>query len=126
MEKHHNEDFLRQSAEAKARVEQVNPSQVDTKFASGTVILDVREAEEHEESRVEGAVNINIAMLGDRIASAIPDKGTPIICYCNGGNRGSLAAAKLLDLGYTNVGSIAGGLRAYTYHKNQQSSFRAE
>jgi len=116
----HDEEFLRKAAEAKARVTQVNPSDVDRKAASGTVILDVREAGEHEESRVSGALNISIDVLDEKIATAIADKNTPIICYCNGGNRGSLAATKLLSLGYTNVGSIAGGLRAYTYYKNQQ------
>lgn len=119
-EKHHNDDFLQKAAEAKSRIAQVNPSAVDEKAASGTVIIDVREEEAYEESHVSKALNISIGVLSEKIATAISDKNTAIICYCNGGNRGALAAEKLLNLGYTNVSSIAGGLRAYAYYKNQQ------
>jgi rhodanese-related sulfurtransferase len=58
--------------------------------------------------------------LAAKITSAVPDKDAPIVCYCNGGNRGSLAAAQLQDLGYTNVSSIAGGLKGYASIKGEK------
>jgi rhodanese-related sulfurtransferase len=117
---HHDEEFLRTAAEAKARVPQVEPSQIDQRIATGTVVIDVREAEEHAKSGVPGAVNVSIGTLAEKVASVVPNKDAPVICYCNGGNRGSLAAAQLQELGYTNVSSIAGGLNAYVSIKSEK------
>jgi rhodanese-related sulfurtransferase len=46
------------------------------------------------------------------VAVAFPNFNQPIVCYCNGGNRGALAADRLVQQGYRKVASIAGGLRA--------------
>jgi rhodanese-related sulfurtransferase len=117
---HQDEEFLRRATEAKAKVTQLNPAYVDANLASGSVVIDVRESDEHEKSNVSGAINISIGALADKIASAVPDKATPVICYCNAGNRGSLAAEELLALGYTNVSSIDGGLKAYLATKDEK------
>ena len=39
----------------------------------------------------------------------MPDLDEPTVVYCSGGSRSALAAASLLDMGYTNVSSLAGG-----------------
>ena len=116
----HDEEFLRKAAEAKARVPQIDPAQVDKNVATGAVVIDVREPDEHAKANVPGAVNISMGTLADQIAAMVPDKDAPIVCYCNGGNRGSLAAAQLQDLGYTNVSSIAGGLQGYASIKSKK------
>ena len=117
---HHDEEFLRKAAEAKARVPQLDPGQVDQHIATGAVVIDVRDPDEHAKANVPGAVNISMDALAAKIASTVPDKDAPIVCYCNGGNRGSLAAAQLQDLGYTNVSSIAGGLKGYASIKSEK------
>jgi rhodanese-related sulfurtransferase len=43
----------------------------------------------------------------------VPDKGAPIILYCGGGYRSALAAANLQAMGYRDVRSMAGGIRAW-------------
>lgn len=110
---HHDEEFLAKAAAAKAKVKQVAPDQVDSDAEGGSTVIDVREPEEYEVSQVSGAINISLSTITEEIQKVIPDKSTPIICYCNGGNRGSLAAVELQELGYTNVSSIEGGLKAY-------------
>jgi len=116
---HHDEEFLRRAAEAKARIPQVSPATVEEKAASGAVVIDVREPGEHETSHVAGSVNISIGVIAEKALITIPNKDTPLICYCNSGNRGALAAVELQKLGYTNVSSIAGGLKAYVSFKNE-------
>ena len=98
---------------ALSRVAQVDAAEVDRRLAQGTVVIDVRDAEAHAASRIGGSVNIERDSLAQRIAALVPDRSTPILCYCNGGSRGPLAALALQELGYGNVGAIAGGLRAY-------------
>jgi rhodanese-related sulfurtransferase len=117
---HHNEEFLRKAAAAKARVVQVEPAEVDRLIASGVTVIDVREPTEREKGTLPGSNCIAIGSLARTIGTVTPDKSAPIVCFCNGGNRGSMAAAELLDLGYTNVKSIAGGLRAYVSHKEDE------
>jgi rhodanese-related sulfurtransferase len=47
-------------------------------------------------------------------ASELPaDKGAKIVVYCLTGETSTIAAQTLLDLGYTNVWSLAGGMEAW-------------
>jgi phage shock protein E len=108
----HDEDFLRRAAAAKERVSQLAPEGLAEWVAAEATLIDVREPEEAAHDTLVGSVNIPLAGLAERIVVAVPDRSTPIVCFCAGGNRGSLAAAELLDLGYSNVCSIAGGKRA--------------
>jgi rhodanese-related sulfurtransferase len=43
-------------------------------------------------------------------------RGRTVVCYCNGGNRGALAADTLQQAGHPAVYSLAGGLRAAAVH----------
>jgi rhodanese-related sulfurtransferase len=107
------EEKERRVALAQERVPQVDASAVDARRASGAVVIDVRDATAHAASHIAGAVNLEREAFAERIAALVPDRDTPILCYCNGGSRGPLAALALQELGYTNVGAIAGGMRAY-------------
>ena len=43
----------------------------------------------------------------------IPDKAAEVVLYCGGGFRSALAGDSLKRMGYTNVLSMAGGIRAW-------------
>jgi rhodanese-related sulfurtransferase len=48
-------------------------------------------------------------------ASELPaDKGSKILVYCRTGTTSKIAAQTLLDLGYTNVWNLDGGMEAWT------------
>jgi rhodanese-related sulfurtransferase len=110
---HHDPEFLKRAAEARARITETPPQQVDLIRDAGALVVDVREPEEHGKGHVPGAVNVPLGGLAQRIAEVLPDKDAPVICYCNGGNRGGIGADTLQSLGYTHVFSIAGGFKAY-------------
>jgi rhodanese-related sulfurtransferase len=107
------EQRLRRIELAKRTVPQVGADEVEDRNAHVTVVIDVRDAAAYGAQHIEGAINIEANTLAERIASLVPDRATPILCHCNGGTRGPLAALALQELGYRNVGAIAGGLRAY-------------
>ncbi len=44
---------------------------------------------------------------------AVTSFDQPLVLVCNGGYSSSLAAANLLDLGFTDVGDLVGGVRAW-------------
>ncbi|TDU26506.1 rhodanese-related sulfurtransferase [Panacagrimonas perspica] len=97
---------------ARGRVEGVGPEQVDALMESGTVLLDIRDREEHEGGHIAGSANLSRGKLEMNIESLVPDLDTPILCYCNVNNRGALSADSLRALGCTNARYIVGGLKA--------------
>ncbi len=47
-------------------------------------------------------------------ATELPtDKSTRIVVYCRSGNESAIAAQTLLDLGYTNIDNLDGGMTAW-------------
>ena len=47
------------------------------------------------------------------IERIVPEKNQKIVLYCGGGSRSALAADALQKMGYTNVWSMDGGVRAW-------------
>ena len=79
-------------------------------------IIDVREGSEIRESEmIQGATNIPRGLLELKVQ---PDPGglaadTPILVYCGGGSRASLAGKTLKELGFSNVKNLEGGFRSW-------------
>lgn len=73
-------------------------------------ILDVRTPEEFASEHIENAVNID--WLGsDFVANTANfDKSKPVFVYCKSGGRSTKAAAKLAELGFTNISELQGGI----------------
>lgn len=105
--------FQEMADDARSKVDEVHPSDVDGYIASGAIALDIRDLEEHESGHIDGSVHISRGKLEMNIENTIPDLETTILCYCNAYNRGALSAASLRSMGYQNAKFIAGGLNAY-------------
>jgi len=73
---------------------------------NNAVIIDVRTGAEFASGYIDGAINVPV----ENISSINYDKGTVIILYCASGMRSTQAAKTLVDLGYTNVYNLDGGL----------------
>ena len=53
-----------------------------------------------------------------RQLSTLLDANTPIIVYCGGGSRASLAGKTLIELGFKNVQNLEGGFRGWKEFSN--------
>jgi len=71
------------------------------------VIIDVREAHEVNESKLEHSTHISRGQLEMKIPESCPDPNTNILIYCAASGRASMAAVRLQEMGYTNVHVIA-------------------
>jgi len=70
------------------------------------VIIDVREAQNTENSKLKDSINISRGLIEMKVAKYCPDSETLILTHCGGGGRASLAALTLQKMGYTNVHAI--------------------
>jgi rhodanese-related sulfurtransferase len=109
----HPTRFAQLTADAKSRIREVSPAEASKQQAQGAVLVDVREREEFVQGHAQGAIHLSKGLLELRIEEAVSDPATPVICYCGGGSRSALAADNLQKMGYTNVASMAGGLKAW-------------
>lgn len=78
------------------------------------LLIDVREDDEWQAGHIDGAIHIPRGQLEQRIQSRAPQKDQKIVVYCRSGYRSELAAQTLKTMGYNNVYSLEGGIKAFT------------
>ena len=104
-------DLLNQ---AKASIREVDgATAAKAVIRPGTVVLDVREADEYEQGALPAAVHIPRGFLESQVENRLPDRDAPVVVYCAGGTRSAFAAKTLGELGYTDVVSLAGGFNQW-------------
>jgi len=111
----HNPGFLKLVEEAKKHIKECTIVEVKAKLDRGERFhfIDVREDNEFATDHAKGAVHLGRGILERDIETVIPDKHAEIVLYCGGGFRSALAADNLRKMGYTNVSSMDGGIRAW-------------
>ena len=98
----------------KKNVTEISPTDAAVKSRSGdAVIVDVREKDEWEQEHIPDAIHLSRGTIELEVEEKFPDQNTTIICHCGGGGRSALAAESLQKMGYKNVRSMAGGLKAW-------------
>ncbi len=110
----HSPAFLKIVDDAKTRVREITAEETLARVRDdpAVALVDVREDSEWQAAHIQGAVHLGKGVIERDIEKAFPDKATELLLYCGGGFRSALAADALQIMGYTNVLSIAGGIRA--------------
>jgi rhodanese-related sulfurtransferase len=111
----HNPGFLALVAEARKHIRECSIADVRARLERGERFhfVDVREDHEFAQDHAAGARHIGRGVLERDVETLIPEKDAPIVLYCGGGFRSALAAENLQKMGYTNVISMDGGMRAW-------------
>jgi hydroxyacylglutathione hydrolase len=73
-------------------------------------VLDVREAGEWREGRVEGALQASFKQLGGALGALGIDRGEPLAVMCAGGRRSVIACSILMANGFERVVNVEGGM----------------
>ena len=110
----HNLGFLRLVEQAKQRVKECSVVDVQARLTRGEQFhfIDVREDHEFWIDHAAGARHLGKGIIERDIENVIPDKRAAIVLYCGGGYRSVLVADALQQMGYTNVVSMDGGIKA--------------
>lgn len=111
----HSPAFLTLVEAALQQIKEISIAEVRARQASGQAFhfIDTREDGEWAAGRCQGATHIGRGVLERDIEKAIPEKTADIVLYCGGGYRSALAAESLQKMGYTQVTSMAGGIRSW-------------
>lgn len=111
----HTEAFERLCQDARTRVREITIEELRQRQEAGSEfhLFDVREDHEWEAGRIVGSSHLGRGIIERDIEGVVPDHDAQIILYCGGGYRSALAADNLQKMGYRNVISVAGGIRAW-------------
>jgi rhodanese-related sulfurtransferase len=77
---------------------EVSRGQARKLIEEGAQLVDVRTDHEWEVGRIAGATHLPLDELAERAGEI--DKQRPVLLYCRGGNRSTMAAAALAAAGY--------------------------
>ncbi len=91
---------------------QVAADRVHGQADDGTpMLIDVRAPRERDQKRIPGSLSIPLNHLAERTSELPADR--PLLVYCAGGYRSSIAASLLQQHGFKHVSEIAGGITAW-------------
>jgi glyoxylase-like metal-dependent hydrolase (beta-lactamase superfamily II)/rhodanese-related sulfurtransferase len=95
-----------------ATTERVSAPLAAEQLAGGDALaLDVRAPSERDQKSIDGSIALPLNHLLERAADIPRDR--PLLVYCAGGYRSSIAASLLQRAGFTRVAEIAGGMAAW-------------
>jgi rhodanese-related sulfurtransferase len=77
---------------------EVSREEAQKLIEEGAQLIDVRTEHEWEAGRIAGASHLPLAELSERTGEI--DKDRPVVLYCRGGNRSTMATTALADAGY--------------------------
>lgn len=119
----HSEDFVALCNDAKKRVDEINTDQVSSMINNDEhfYLIDVREQNEFDQGHIPEALGISKGWIEAKVHTVVNNKKDTIVLYCGSGNRSILAADNLKKMGYTNIFSMAGGIKKWV-NENKPTS----
>ena len=87
-------------------VPEVEVEEVSERAEAGALLVDVREPDEYEAGALPGAIHIPRGHLESQVESRLTDKESPVVVYCAGGYRSSVAASLLRPAGIADIDGV--------------------
>jgi len=93
-------------------IQEITPEQAQKSLVDSLeqIVLDVRTTGEFGRNRIKGAINLPVDELLKKVETIITDKTKRVLVYCLSGARSEAAVEAMVQMGYTNVFSMTGGL----------------
>jgi rhodanese-related sulfurtransferase len=88
-------------AKAEEATREVSREEAQKLIEDGAQLVDVRAEHEWDAGRIAAATHLPLAELAERTAELDPER--PVVLYCRGGNRSTMAADALTDAGFDAV-----------------------
>ena len=106
---------------ARSRIQRLTPAEAYEAARGGALIVDIRSDTDREHTGViPGSLHVPRTVLEWRLAPDSPWRNPHVgglerivVVLCDHGYSSSLAAATLVDLGYSSAGDVVGGFEAW-------------
>jgi hydroxyacylglutathione hydrolase len=104
---------LRSRPDVLESFDRLSPPVAADRLSSPTppLIIDVRTPREREEKRIKGSLGLPLNHLSERLGELPVNR--PVLVYCGGGYRSTIAASLLKRGGVRDVSEVAGGVAAW-------------
>lgn len=114
-QKQHTSAFIKLVDKIKPQIKELTVADLNKKINSQHrfYLIDVREREEFQQGSIVHAIPLSKGIIERDIEKYIPDFEAEIVVYCSGGFRSCLVTDNLQKMGYSQVASLQGGLRAW-------------
>lgn len=89
---------------------------------SNPIVIDVRTQEEFDVGYIAGATLIDMSSPGFIDAISSLDRSATYFVYCRSGNRSASATKSMIDIGFTSVYELDGGILAWSAAGNPVES----
>ena len=111
----HAPRFLKLVDDAREHVHEVTIDEGKPRIDRGDkfYLIDVREESEWAEGHLPNSIHLGKGVIERDIEARVSDANAEVVLYCGGGYRSALAAEALMKMGYRNVISMDGGIRAW-------------
>ena len=76
------------------------------------IVIDIRPRDEYSYGHLDGAINIPMQEIENKIKYRVQNKSQVIIVYCRYGGRSRKVVNKLRKMGYCNVYNLIGGIES--------------
>ena len=77
------------------------------------VLIDICSGDEYARGHAAGARHVPLDAFEANLPASVKNKALPLVLVCASGARASRAAGMARKLGYSNVQTLAGGLKAW-------------
>ncbi len=114
-QKQHTSGFIKLVDKIKPQIKELAVADLNKKINDrhSFYLIDVRECDEFQQGSIAHAIPLSKGVIERDIEKYIPDFEVEIVVYCSGGFRSCLVADNLQKMGYRQVASLQGGLRAW-------------
>lgn len=102
-------------AQAVAEVRLLDPQSAQSFIdENNPIVIDVRTQEEFDAGYIAGATLLDISSPRFTDAISMLDRSATYFVYCRSGNRSATATSAMIDLGFTKVYELDGGIVAWS------------
>ncbi len=78
------------------------------------LLLDVREASEYEQCRIDGSMLVPMSTLAERLPELEPHRHRTLVVHCHHGGRSARVTQYLRQQGFEHAQNLAGGIDAWS------------
>ncbi len=103
-------DEALQADQARTLIRDLDAAALKVLIAFGTVLVDVRREEEFKVGHIPGSLRVGQGSLLLKAAALFPRRDLSIALVCSNGDRSTLSALALQNLGHSAVVVLRGGL----------------